>query len=718
LSQIHIKSGRPNLLPALSGELAWPTVLLSLLALFLLPRVLHAQPDLQLEQQFFNFNIGRSFQQEFNVNITNDGDRDLIWHSREEIIAVPGEGLPLRDDHGEVLGDFVWERAGRNCLKSGIALDRNTGYLVLSSFQNNYFGVVDPEDEYNLVCEWQGAGSLLAVTVLDGIVYTIASGQRYFQRYDIDGRDLGRLNTGDLAPATVTSSDDANLLFFMDFEHSNRINLMTPEGEVVGRIDGGDQFEDYPLGNIVWVDEHHTGHLWYISRSDQSVYQLVVEAVEGVQQNPEVAQHFDIPEVVNPHELDGIGHNGTDLVFGIYGRNDYLLVDDGLGEQQWVTWEPRSGTIEPESELDVFVFVNMSGMICGHYEILIHLYSNDPDHPDQAIDINLEVVGYPEIAIRWPESIGFPNWIDFNEYYGEVWVGYNSIVPVTIENLGTAPVNLNSSILESETFQVDTAALSVAPGDEMELNISLLAMEAGQYQGILRIRSNDDDEAEFATTLQGIAFDPPGIGIETNVIELHVYGDTASHVVDVWNDGNSFLRCEHELVPLFEPDIGDTGRTRAAAVSNFGGLAPGEHGQILLEFERDYGREIDDYELIILSNDPANDTVIISISLQWSLGAGIEPGELLLPSSPTLASIYPNPFNSTTRVRFGVPDGSLVALSLISLDGRTVRSYSPGFLAGGWHEWALDGADLTAGTYLLKLSGSGKTITSRVVLLK
>jgi hypothetical protein len=84
-----------------------------------------------------------------------------------------------------------------------------------------------------------------------------------------------------------------------------------------------------------------------------------------------------------------------------------------------------------------------------------------------------------------------------------------------------------------------------------------------------------------------------------------------------------------------------------------------------------------------------------------------------------IESTYPNPFNPLIRVRHAVStrdDGTPIALDILDIRGRLVRSLESGPHAAGHHEAAWDGTDATgrrmpSGAYFVRLrSASGQQI--------
>jgi hypothetical protein len=95
---------------------------------------------------------------------------------------------------------------------------------------------------------------------------------------------------------------------------------------------------------------------------------------------------------------------------------------------------------------------------------------------------------------------------------------------------------------------------------------------------------------------------------------------------------------------------------------------------------------------------------------------------------PVLEQNRPNPFNPLTRIAFGVPGGPdgdavPVALTVYSVDGRTVRRLLDARLPAGRHSAVWDGRDdggdaVASGVYFYRLTVGPEAISRRMVLLK
>lgn len=94
----------------------------------------------------------------------------------------------------------------------------------------------------------------------------------------------------------------------------------------------------------------------------------------------------------------------------------------------------------------------------------------------------------------------------------------------------------------------------------------------------------------------------------------------------------------------------------------------------------------------------------------------------VLPTASRLVSLYPNPFNAQTRIRFRLSVDSPVDLAVWDVLGRRVKNLVSTTLAGGEHEigWdgrADDGAQVATGVYWIRLQTPGAATSVRPVTL-
>jgi len=131
-----------------------------------------------------------------------------------------------------------------------------------------------------------------------------------------------------------------------------------------------------------------------------------------------------------------------------------------------------------------------------------------------------------------------------------------------------------------------------------------------------------------------------------------------------------------------------------------------------------------------------NQTIVSLASLRWNEGetqsdvasaaimsvVGIE-NEVGLPELFILDQNFPNPFNPSTTLRYGLPEDSEVSLVIYDIRGNTVRTIDSGEQAAGWYEHIWNGMNdegqpVSTGLYLTRLRAGSYTKTIKMLYLK
>jgi hypothetical protein len=89
-----------------------------------------------------------------------------------------------------------------------------------------------------------------------------------------------------------------------------------------------------------------------------------------------------------------------------------------------------------------------------------------------------------------------------------------------------------------------------------------------------------------------------------------------------------------------------------------------------------------------------------------------------LPEEFTIESIYPNPFNNSTRIKFGLPDAGVVRISIFDITGRIVQELQAKKYQAGWHSLNIDAEGLTSGIYMIKVDSNTGSLTKKLLLLR
>ncbi len=83
-----------------------------------------------------------------------------------------------------------------------------------------------------------------------------------------------------------------------------------------------------------------------------------------------------------------------------------------------------------------------------------------------------------------------------------------------------------------------------------------------------------------------------------------------------------------------------------------------------------------------------------------------------------ISSVHPNPFNSVTRLTFGLPEMSVVTVAVYDLTGRMVTELVSREMKAGNHTVVWDAKDATTGVYMVRIRSGVQSAVEKIVLVK
>ncbi|MDP8238173.1 MAG: T9SS type A sorting domain-containing protein, partial [Candidatus Hatepunaea meridiana] len=89
-----------------------------------------------------------------------------------------------------------------------------------------------------------------------------------------------------------------------------------------------------------------------------------------------------------------------------------------------------------------------------------------------------------------------------------------------------------------------------------------------------------------------------------------------------------------------------------------------------------------------------------------------------IPSEFILYEVYPNPFNATTTITYGLPSTGYVSLGVYDLAGRKIATLINNKINSGIHKLDWKAVGQTSGVYIVRLETSGMVKTQKVILLR
>ncbi len=89
-----------------------------------------------------------------------------------------------------------------------------------------------------------------------------------------------------------------------------------------------------------------------------------------------------------------------------------------------------------------------------------------------------------------------------------------------------------------------------------------------------------------------------------------------------------------------------------------------------------------------------------------------------VPETFSLSQNFPNPFNPTTVIQYGVRSSRLVSLKVYDVLGRLVKTLVNGVKSPGSYEVRFNGSQLASGVYFYRLAAGGHVIIRKMLLMK
>ena len=95
----------------------------------------------------------------------------------------------------------------------------------------------------------------------------------------------------------------------------------------------------------------------------------------------------------------------------------------------------------------------------------------------------------------------------------------------------------------------------------------------------------------------------------------------------------------------------------------------------------------------------------------------------MIPEELSISGNYPNPFNPSTTIRFGLPEPSKIRMTIVNIKGQEIAELINTWQDMGRHEviWdgkSSDGSSLSSGIYFVLINDGKNYKTHKIMLLK
>jgi hypothetical protein len=120
-----------------------------------------------------------------------------------------------------------------------------------------------------------------------------------------------------------------------------------------------------------------------------------------------------------------------------------------------------------------------------------------------------------------------------------------------------------------------------------------------------------------------------------------------------------------------------------------------------------------------------SDTVLSDNGPRFVLvdGTSLSVDEEFIPTEFALHQNYPNPFNPVTTLNYGLPEQSMVVMTVYDLMGREVTTLVNQVQKAGYHTIRWNGTDqsgqvVSAGLYIYRITAGDYSVARKMILLK
>ena len=490
---------------------------------------------------------------EHTINVANDGGNELNFEIEIEVIAEPdavgndrGGNGPLRDVEGlfalfqdqagwgfyndfyiPLIDEIEFDNYNQAGAWGDVAFDDYDAIFVAGNQQSqNYYNAYN--DNRDAVWDYvDGGGAMFLETGGSNVQTPVAGPGGVEWRY-------GPSSTGTLIVDQDPGADNYSLLAeMMGWDE----NIVFPGNSWTHNIYDEESFQD--LDNSDWYQVLANGTQTGEPGAVAYTYGAGFVVVTGSPVGHQWRYHNDQQD------------------WGTCAENILMYMLEMTGAK-WITVEPTEGTLDPGGDMDIFVLLDAAGLFEGDYIADMHFLSNDPENDDIVVAVTLEVTGAPDIDVVWDEDNGYPDVVDFNTLWPDVFNGFDYEAVLSVENVGTAALEFEGIAIvgdDAAKFSGPEGLDALGPGEAVDITVVLRSDETGEWMADMVFTSNDPDEAEYPVSLRGETGSPPILDLSVQGIEEDlVTGENMEIAITVTNEGDAPLRFVIESEIISEPD--------------------------------------------------------------------------------------------------------------------------------------------------------------------
>ena len=414
--------------------------------------------------------------------------------------------------------------------------------------------------------------------------------------------------------------------------------------------------------------------------------------------------------------------------FGIsyldFADETYLKIHNngtGVLEIQNITTDSENITVS-ETSLDIdplemdSIELSLVGTDLGDFSANVTITSNDPDNPTLSVPVTSTIVLAPNVGL------------DPGSFILEVESGASIVEVLTISNSGGSNLEFDVEVVYDGGRDQNNDGEDDFNTDN-QLRIEILTDNYPEetswvlYQDGSLLASISQGSLNSQGTLYTWDYEVPAG--EYRFVINDAYSDG---ICCGYGNGEYNLYLNDELIAT-GGQFGSSETVEFTILDDWltmnplsGTVSPEGSAGVLLNINA-AGMDPGVYSagISVNSNDPDQGAVIIPLSL--TVNGMSSENESLLPAEFALHQNYPNPFNPQTKIRYDLPENSMVNITVYDMLGREVKTLvnqaqDAGFKSIIWDATNDYGKAISAGIYLYQIQAGDYIHTQKMVLLK
>jgi len=414
--------------------------------------------------------------------------------------------------------------------------------------------------------------------------------------------------------------------------------------------------------------------------------------------------------------------------FGIsyldFADETYLKIHNngtGVLEIQNITTDSENITVS-ETSLDIdplemdSIELSLVGTDLGDFSANVTITSNDPDNPTLSVPVTSTIVLAPNVGL------------DPGSFILEVESGASIVEVLTISNSGGSNLEFDVEVVYDGGRDQNNDGEDDFNTDN-QLRIEILTDNYPEetswvlYQDGSLLASISQGSLNSQGTLYTWDYEVPAG--EYRFVINDAYSDG---ICCGYGNGEYNLYLNDELIAT-GGQFGSSETVEFTILDDWltmnplsGTVSPEGSAGVLLNINA-AGMDPGVYSagISVNSNDPDQGAVIIPLSL--TVNGMSSENESLLPAEFALHQNYPNPFNPQTKIRYDLPENSMVNITVYDMLGREVKTLvnqvqNAGFKSIIWDATNDYGKAISAGIYLYQIQAGDYIHTQKMVLLK